>query len=158
MAALANQRHEKFAQALASGKTQREAYVAAGYKYDEPNASRLTRNDKVVARVAELQERAAANVVLSREWVLERLIENADRAMQAVAVKDREGNPTGEYTYQGNVANRALELLGKEMGMFVDRKHIDLNADLNGLSDRELIALAADALESGEESGKGLPH
>jgi hypothetical protein len=31
---------------------------------------------------------------------------------------DREGNPTGEYTYQGGVANKALELLGKVLGIF----------------------------------------
>lgn len=28
---------------------------------------------------------------------------------------------SGEYKYDGSVANRALELLGKELGMFVDR-------------------------------------
>jgi hypothetical protein len=36
-------------------------------------------------------------------------------------VRDRDGNATGEYSYSGSVANRALELLGKELGMFVDR-------------------------------------
>ena len=41
--------------------------------------------------------------------------------MQAVPVTDREGNETGEYTYQGSVANRALELVGKELGMFHER-------------------------------------
>ncbi len=39
--------------------------------------------------------------------VIERLVENVKRAMQAEQVLDREGNATGEYTYQGNVANRA---------------------------------------------------
>lgn len=33
---------------------------------------------------------------------------------------DREGGETGVYQYQGNVANRALELLGKHLGMFID--------------------------------------
>src|SRR5262245_47739127 len=31
--------------------------------------------------------------------------------MTAVPVLDREGKPSGEYTYQGNVANKALELI-----------------------------------------------
>ena len=44
--------------------------------------------------------------------------------MQAQAVLDAKGNPTGEYTYNGSVANRALELLGKEQGMFVERKEV----------------------------------
>ena len=58
---------------------------------------------------------------------MERLIENANRALQVEAVTDREGKPTGEYRYEGSVANRALELLGKEVGMFVDRIEADQN-------------------------------
>jgi phage terminase small subunit len=48
-------------------------------------------------------------------------MENAERALQHVAVLDKKRKPTGEYRYDGNVANRALELLGKQQGMFIDR-------------------------------------
>jgi len=57
----------------------------------------------------------------TREWVLERLVSNVNRAMQAEAVTLR-GAPTGEYRYDGSVANRALELIGKELGLFGERK------------------------------------
>lgn len=106
MPALQNARHERFAQELAKGKSQSEAYQLAGYEPSEPNASRLTRNDKVQARVAELQERAAANVMLTREWVLEQLVDNAAKAKAA-----------GDF----GPSNQALNLLGKELGMFVER-------------------------------------
>ena len=56
----------------------------------------------------------------TRAWVLERLTENVRRAMRIEAVTLR-GVPTGEYRYEGSVANRALELLGKELGLFVER-------------------------------------
>jgi hypothetical protein len=56
----------------------------------------------------------------TRAWVLERLAENVRRAMRIEAVTLR-GVPTGEYRYEGSVANRALELLGKELGLFVER-------------------------------------
>jgi hypothetical protein len=56
----------------------------------------------------------------TRAWVLERLAENVRRAMQIEPVTLR-GVPTGEYRYEGSVANRALELLGKELGLFVER-------------------------------------
>ena len=49
---------------------------------------------------------------------LRMLTENVRRAMQLEPVRDREGNPVGQYIYQGAVANKALELLGKELGMF----------------------------------------
>ena len=113
MGILSNARHERFAQALAAGKTQSEAYVEAGYTPSEPNASRLTSNDKVQARVAELQGRAAEGVVLSRQWVIERLIKNVEKS---------EAQDNG-----GAVVNRALELLGKEIGMFVERIEQDQN-------------------------------
>lgn len=141
MAILNNPRHERFAQGLAAGKSQAEAYQEAGYRPSESNASTLRSNQKVSARIAELQERAAASVQVSREWVLERLVENANRAMQAAAVKDNEGNPIGEYKYEGNVANRALELVGKELGMFVERSEVKISEfdDLTVEQKRERI-------------------
>jgi phage terminase small subunit len=54
-----NSRQEKFANNLAMGMTKGEAYVAAGYKPDPGNPTRLTENDRVQKRVAELQKRAA---------------------------------------------------------------------------------------------------
>jgi hypothetical protein len=33
--------------------------------------------------------------------------------------------PTGEYRWERAVANRALELIGKELGMFLSREEID---------------------------------
>src|ERR1700737_824120 len=113
MGMLDNPKHELFAQELAKGKTADEAYKLAGYKENRHNASRLKTNETIQARVAELLGRVAEGVVLTRQWVIERLIENANRSMQVEKVKDREGNGIGEYQYKGNVANRALELLGK---------------------------------------------
>lgn len=74
MPALTNPKHERFAQELAKGKTQAEAYAGAGYEPSEPNASRLTRNDKVAARVAEIQERAAVRTEITVASITERLL------------------------------------------------------------------------------------
>ncbi|UQS95217.1 terminase small subunit [Pseudanabaena phage Pam5] len=106
MPALANPRHERFAQELAKGKSASEAYVAAGYEESRSAASRLSTNVNVQARVTELQERAATNVSISREWVLEQLVENARLAKEAGDISP---------------SNQALNLIGKELGMFVER-------------------------------------
>jgi hypothetical protein len=88
-------------------------------------ASRLLRKVKVQARIAELQSelhRALdARNLIDAQWIEDQLVENVKRAMQAKPVLDREGKETGEYTYNGAVANRALELLGKQRGMFGDK-------------------------------------
>ena len=120
MSILKNQRHELFAQGIAAGKSADQAYKEAGYEKDRGNATRLTANDSIKARVAELLSRASEGVVISKQWVIERLVENVNRAMQASKAGDN-----GEYKYDGSVANRALELLGKELGMFVERVEQD---------------------------------
>jgi hypothetical protein len=42
--------------------------------------------------------------------------------MQAEPVLDKTGRPTGVYTYEGGVANRGLELIGKNLGMFEEKQ------------------------------------
>jgi hypothetical protein len=142
MSALENARHERFAQELAKGKSATEAYAAAGYAPNQPSASRLLSNVMVQERVAELKERAAANVSLSREWVLEQLIDNVKQAKEA-----------GDLS----PANKALEMLGKELGMFVDRKQIDIDGELRGYSDAALIALLEREGEEGDSEESSPP-
>jgi phage terminase small subunit len=126
MPSLNNPKRELFAQELAKGTTAMAAYEIAGYKDGQKHAHRLGKDSGVVGRVAELlAERAKMHAEatqiatealgIDREWVLARLKENAQRAMQAVPAAD------GQFKYDGSVANRALELLGKEIGMFIDR-------------------------------------
>jgi hypothetical protein len=50
-------------------------------------------------------------------FVESKLEENVERAMQAKPVVI-DGKETGEWRYEGGVANRGLELLGKTVGMF----------------------------------------
>ena len=135
---LKNPRHERFAQALATGMTQDAAYREANYKPDRRHASRLATNGDIQARVAELQERAAEKAVVTKAWVLEKLKENVERAMNS-----------GE-TYNPMAANKALELLGKEMGMFIGRKVLGVKR-LKDMTDDELLALLDD--EDLEELG-----
>jgi hypothetical protein len=60
--------------------------------------------------------------------MLGKLIENAERAMRQRPVRGEEEN-VGKFTYQGSVANRALELIGEELGMFIDRKEVGKPGD-----------------------------
>lgn len=120
MAVLSNQRHEAFAQGLAKGLTADEAYKQAGFKPNRGNASTLKAKQNIQARVAELQGMAAERVVVDREWVLAKLVENATNT--------QETNPSA--------SNQALQLIGKELGMFVDRSE-NTNTNYN-ISDEPL--------------------
>ena len=81
MARLDNARWEKVAQLVALGQSEIAAYTAAGYKPNRSHASRLVANGSVRARIAELQEEAAKNVVRDRQWVLDMYAENAEISM-----------------------------------------------------------------------------
>jgi hypothetical protein len=80
MPALENPRHERFAQELAKGKTATEAYVEAGFRPNDGNAARLKGNDRIAARVAEIQERAAVRVEITVAGITEKLIAIAAKA------------------------------------------------------------------------------
>lgn len=62
---LKNARHERFAQELAKGKSQSEAYPLAGFKPNRHNAARLNTNETIQARVVELKEKAADKAVIT---------------------------------------------------------------------------------------------
>lgn len=91
------------------------AAIRAGYS--EKRASeigyQLLQKTTVQEALTQAMAVRSSRVEVSQDWVIERLIKNVDRAMQAVPVIDREGKKTGEYSYQGVVANKAIELQGK---------------------------------------------
>jgi hypothetical protein len=139
---LPNAKHEVACQLRASGKTPEEAYAGAGYARDQGNARKFFLKPDIRRRVTELQQQSAAVVGISREFVVKNLVLNAEIAMGTVPVKiirlkkkprgeaaDPEAAPeteTIEITQRdAGAANRALELLGKEVGMFVERQETE---------------------------------
>jgi len=94
----------------------KQAAIRAGYsaKTAEVQASRLLSHVKVQAAIRKAQESLVERVELSQEWVVDRLREIVERSMVSVPVLDNKGKETGVYSFNGGVANKALELLGKQ--------------------------------------------
>src|SRR5688500_17646114 len=144
-----NPKHEAFAQCLAKGMKQVEAYIGAGYSPNgaKAGASSLLRNQPWIKdRVAEIQrnervclERARPDLVPlptyaalealknGKKRILEELWDNAmigkgmKPAIEAT-VDEETGEIMGGATFEINLAasNAALIAIGKELGMFVD--------------------------------------
>lgn len=153
MPILKNQRHEHFAQLVSNGESATRAYVLAGFSESgaRQNSSRLMANDDVRLRIDSLRAtkekqhaKAVTQVVeeaaIDKAWVMAQLVENVRMAKAAEPVTDQEGNPVGEYRQNLAAANKALELLGKEFGMFVDRKEVR-SGPLDGMTPEDLKAL-----------------
>ena len=72
MPVLSNPKHELFAQSLATGKTQEQSYIAAGYsaKTARQGSTNLFTNPNISKRVQELQGHAAIKAEIEIEDIL----------------------------------------------------------------------------------------
>jgi phage terminase small subunit len=97
MPTLRNPRHERFAQGLATSKTADAAYGLAGYRGNRSNAARLSANQDIQKRVAEIQslgaERAAVTVetlIAEAEAARSKAMGEKGGAAAAVAARPRQ--------------------------------------------------------------------
>lgn len=162
MPVLSNARHERFAQELAKGKTATEAYELAGYKSNRGNATTLKQDQSISIRVndllaeregqhAQATAKAVDQVALTKAWVLSQLIDNAmiSAGQKTIKLKvmPRGADVPVEVEVNARDAaatNRALELLGKELGMFIDRKEVGQPGDFASMRDDELFETIKD--------------
>lgn len=111
MPVLENVRHERFAQELAKGKTQEQAYIDAGYSPNGARAasSKLLTIANITERVAELQSVVAEKST----WDAARIINNLARyAEKGEAIAE----PAGL-----SVARASMMDIGKLLGLIVDK-------------------------------------
>jgi len=111
-----------------------QAAIRAGYSASsaDVNGSRMLGNAKVARAIAEKIEKRSQATSLTAEYVVNSLMEVAERCLQRrpvmvfdpversmVQATDDEGNHIWQFDSQG--ANRSLELLGKHLGMYTDK-------------------------------------
>jgi len=98
----------------------------AGYseKSVDALASQLMSIPKVAAAIKAALEEREARTKVSQDWVIKKLVKIVERSMQEEPVLDKQGNSTGEYTFNAFGANKALELLGRHLGMWKDRVEV----------------------------------
>jgi len=115
-----NERQTRFAEEYAVDFNATQAAIRAGYSEKTAGAIgwELLKKPEIQQRIEFAKAEQSKRTAIDADWVLRRLVQNADRAMQLEAVTDAQGNPSGEYTYQGSVANKALELIGRRVGFF----------------------------------------
>lgn len=145
MPVLANPRHERFAVEVAKGFSSTEAYKAAGYEAEGSSAwaaaSRLLRDVRVKARIAELQERVATKAEITLETLIDHANEARSQAMEA-----------GQFA----AAVSAIKEMGVLTGLRVEKSERTNKSDARTLTERELDAAIADALAR-EEAKAGIP-
>jgi hypothetical protein len=121
---LSNQRHELFAQALASGMSADAAYMVAGYKRNDGNCIRLKGNERVVKRVEELKRHIAEQALITPIEV-----------MREVGKMAR-GKPADKLTHKVKLA--ALQTAGDLLHMGKDDKGQPINITISTIDLRHL--------------------
>lgn len=107
-----NPKQKRFVDEYLVDLNAKQAAIRAGYspKTAESQGSRLLSHAKVSEAIQHGQAQIANKYEVTQEYVIEKLIENLDGSL-------REG--------QRGPANGALTLLGKHIGMFVDRTRVE---------------------------------
>ena len=153
MPTLRNAKHEHFAHLIAKGMKASKAYIAVGYSSGgaAQSANRLLNIAEIDGRIEELREaieapsreRAIEKAAMDKAWVLQKLVQVHNLGVALEPVTSEDGSLTGEVkTANLAAANKALELIGKELGMFIDRKEIR-TGPLDGLDHDQLKELNA---------------
>ena len=114
--------------AIRAGYSERTAYSVG---------QRLLKKVEIQRAVAAAQAKRARRVEITQDYVLSNLVEVVERTMQRAPVLDRKGEQvTAEegravWTFDAKSANRALELLGKHLGLFSDRVQNEISGGLS---------------------------
>ena len=87
--------------------------------------------------------RSGSGQAVDKDWIVQCLVENIERSLGLKPLRDRSGRTVGSYGHQGSVANKALELLGRQLGLFGEKRD-GKEGGFDGLSDEELDELDRD--------------
>jgi len=122
-------KQQKFCEEYMVDLNATQAAIRAGYSEDTASVigcQNLTKVN-VAERIAELKAKISAETLVDAKYVINGLLEVHKRCLQAepVMVRGEEGmEESGEFKFEHSGANRSLELLGKHLGLFVERREI----------------------------------
>lgn len=155
MPVLKSPKHERFAQELAKGKTELQAYELAGYKPDDGNASKLASRLEIRARIQEITGAAAVRA----EVTVASLIAEAEAARQLAMDIEAPAAAIAAVREKGVLSGKRIER--SEHGR--PREFEAMSADeLRDSIARDLAELGREDLAASLVGGKGeagrLPH
>jgi phage terminase small subunit len=105
-----------------------EAARLAGYSHPNKQGPRLLKHPEIAVELKRMIADASATIGIDNQWLLSKLVDMYNVAMATVKpklnsktgkpIKDTDGNPI--FTVNHGAALKALELIGKYLGVFKD--------------------------------------
>jgi phage terminase small subunit len=132
--------------AIRAGYSEKTAYSIGHENLNKPDISHAIKE-------AMLEREQKAEV--DAEYVIQNLKKVVSRSLQETPVmkwdyEERKLTETGEFTYDSTGANRALELLGKHLGMFTDKVKMDVNGEVKNTHEYHIEQTITTDQESAE--------
>ena len=125
MAPLRNVRHERFCVALSEGRSIAESYEVAGFKKNSGNSSRLNADERIRARVLELQTQTAAD----SKFTIESINRELDEAISVARSK-----------HQAQAMVSASSMKAKLAGLLIERTEVGAPGSFDNLCSIPSIA------------------
>ncbi len=137
-----------------------QAAVRAGYsvKTAYRQGADLLQKTSIREAIEKAQAKRARRVEVTQDYVLSNLVEVVERTMQRAPVTDRKGEQVTDeegravWTFDAKNANRALELLGKHLGIFTDKIRAEVSGPDGGPMASEIVVRFVEP--DGEQSGE----
>lgn len=137
-------KQEMFCQEYVIDLNATQSAIRAGYSQDTARSIGTENLSKpaIRTRIKELQKIRSENLLIDQSFVIEGLIEVAQRCQQAKPVEEwdyesKSYKQTGEYEFDSNGANKALELLGKHLAMFTDKSQVEVTGLLDAMKSNQ---------------------
>ncbi len=96
--------------------------------------------------------------VLTDAYIIEKWIQIIERCTQGEQVVNSIGIPTGEWKFDSNGANRALDSLAKIRGLFIERKELNITTEVEAakavLADPVIAAKAVEMFRLSKADGQ----
>lgn len=156
-----NEKQKRFVEEYLIDLNATQAAIRAGYSKNRASelGYQLLQKTTVQNAIQEAQNNRSERIQITQEEVIRRLLENVDIASgkktTTITIPSKNengeviGNDVAHFVYEPSAVNKALELLGKHLGMFTQKVEMSgsvVNQNINMTKD-EFTEIAKQLLE-----------